>query len=45
MIFREVEHWIQVSWVLQAALLAGILLFFAGVLVRRRARSFREIPT
>ena len=39
MIFREVEHWIQVSWVLQAALLAGILLFFAGVLVRRRVAA------
>jgi F-type H+-transporting ATPase subunit a len=36
MIFHEIEHWIHVPWVIQAALLAGALLLFAGVLVRRR---------
>jgi len=36
MILHEIEHWIHLSWVLQAALLAGALLVFAGVLVRRR---------
>ena len=36
MLFREVEHWIHVPWVIQAALLSGILLIAAGVLVRRR---------
>jgi F-type H+-transporting ATPase subunit a len=36
-IFHTVEHWIPVfPWVLQAALLAGILLMYAGILVRRR---------
>jgi F-type H+-transporting ATPase subunit a len=39
MIFMEIEHYLQVSWVFQAALLAGILLLFAGVLVRRRVAA------
>ncbi len=36
MLFHEIEHWIHVPWVLQAALIAGGLLLVAGVLVRRR---------
>jgi F-type H+-transporting ATPase subunit a len=36
MIFHELEHWFHVPWVIQAALLSGALLLFAGVLVRRR---------
>jgi F-type H+-transporting ATPase subunit a len=36
MIFYQLEHWIHVPWVIQAALLAGILLLFSGVLVNRR---------
>jgi F-type H+-transporting ATPase subunit a len=39
MIFKEIEHWVHVSWVIQAAVLAGILLLFAGVLVRRRVAA------
>jgi len=35
-IFHELEHWIEVPWVIQAALLAAALLLFGGVLVRRR---------
>jgi F-type H+-transporting ATPase subunit a len=35
-IFHEIEHYIHVSWVLQAALVAGILLVLIGVAVRRR---------
>jgi F-type H+-transporting ATPase subunit a len=36
MIFHQLEHVIHVPWVLQAALLAGLLLIVAGVGVRRR---------
>lgn len=36
MIFRELEAAIHVSWVLQAALVAGLLLIGAGLVVRRR---------
>jgi len=36
MLFQQIEHWIHVPWVLQAALVAGALLLVAGVLVRRR---------
>ncbi|MGI9590551.1 MAG: F0F1 ATP synthase subunit A, partial [Myxococcota bacterium] len=36
MIFRELEHLIQVPWVIQAALLAGALLVLAGLGVKRR---------
>ncbi|HEY5658826.1 MAG TPA: F0F1 ATP synthase subunit A [Myxococcota bacterium] len=36
MIFRALEQWTHVPWVIQAALVAGILLLYAGVLVRRR---------
>ena len=39
MIFRAIEHWIHVPWVLQAALVAGILLMYAGVMVRRRVAT------
>lgn len=37
MIFHELEPFIHVPWVIQAALLSSLLLVFAGVLVRRRA--------
>ena len=36
MIFHEIEHLIHLSWVMQAALLAGALLVLAGLSVRRR---------
>ena len=36
MIFRELEHLIQVPWVIQAALLAAALLVVAGLGVKRR---------
>jgi len=36
MIFHELEHWIHVPWVVQAALLSGVLLLVAGLAVRRR---------
>jgi F-type H+-transporting ATPase subunit a len=36
MIFHHVEHLLQVSWVVQAALAASVLLLLAGVAVRRR---------
>lgn len=36
MIFHEFEHWVHLSWVIQAALIAGALLLLAGVAVRRR---------
>jgi F-type H+-transporting ATPase subunit a len=36
MIFHELEHFIEISWVMQAALMAGALLVLAGVSVRRR---------
>jgi F-type H+-transporting ATPase subunit a len=35
-IFHDLEHYIHVSWVIQAALIAGALLLYAGALVRRR---------
>jgi F-type H+-transporting ATPase subunit a len=35
-IFHELEHVIHVPWVLQAAIVAGLLLVLAGVLVSRR---------
>ena len=40
MLFRAIEDWIQVSWVLQAALVAGILLVVTGFLLRRRLAPF-----
>ena len=39
MIFHSIEHWTHVPWVIQAALLAGGLLLFAGVLVSRRVAT------
>ncbi len=36
MIFQEIEHVIQVPWVLQAALFAGALLIVAGLGVRKK---------
>jgi F-type H+-transporting ATPase subunit a len=36
MIFHELEHMIGLSWVIQAALVAGLLLLAGGVVVRRR---------
>jgi F-type H+-transporting ATPase subunit a len=39
MIFHELEHLIHVPWVIQAAILAGLLLIVAGVLVRRRVAT------
>lgn len=39
MIFHAIEHWIHVPWVMQATLVAGILLMYAGVLVRRRVAT------
>ena len=39
MIFHELEHFIHVPWMIQAAILAGLLLVFAGVLVRRRVAT------
>jgi F-type H+-transporting ATPase subunit a len=36
MIFHQLEHLLQVSWVVQASLAAGVLLVLAGVAVRRR---------
>ncbi len=36
MIFHELEHYLHVPWVIQAALLAGALLLLGGVMVRRR---------
>jgi F-type H+-transporting ATPase subunit a len=39
MIFHSIESWIHVPWVIQATLLAGGLLIFAGVLVSRRVAT------
>jgi len=39
MIFHGIEHYIHVPWVIQAALIAGVLLLFGGVLVRRRVAT------
>jgi F-type H+-transporting ATPase subunit a len=39
MIFHSIEHWIHVPWVIQAALLSGVLLMFAGMAVRRRVAT------
>jgi F-type H+-transporting ATPase subunit a len=36
LIFHELEHLLNVPWVIQAALLAGAVLLLGGVLVRRR---------
>jgi F-type H+-transporting ATPase subunit a len=36
MIFHELEHMLHVSWVFQAALVAGLLLIVVGFAVRRR---------
>jgi F-type H+-transporting ATPase subunit a len=38
-IFHELEHILNVPWVIQAALIAGALLLFGGVLVRRRVAT------
>jgi F-type H+-transporting ATPase subunit a len=39
MIFHELEHLIHVPWVVQAALLSGVLLVLAGLMVRRRSAT------
>jgi len=39
MIFHALEHYIHVSWVVQASLLSGALLLIAGVMVRRRVAT------
>ncbi len=36
MILHELEHVLHLSWVLQASIIVGLLLMFAGILVRRR---------
>src|SRR5262245_19271446 len=36
MIFHELEHYIHVPWVIQAALFAGLLLMVGGFMVRTR---------
>lgn len=36
MLFQQIEHWTGVAWFIQAALVAGGLLLFAGVLVGRK---------
>jgi len=38
-IFHELEHILNVSWVIQAALIAAVLLLLGGVLVRRRVAT------
>ena len=39
MIFHGLEHYIHVPWVIQAALIAAVLLLLGGVLVRRRVAT------
>ena len=39
MIFHELDHLIHVSWVIQSAIVAGILLMVAGLAVRRKLAS------
>ena len=39
MIFHELEHYLNVSWVIQTALIAGALLLLGGVMVRRRVAT------
>ena len=41
MIFHQLEHWIGVSWVIQAALFAALLLFGGGLLIRSRVAGPR----
>jgi F-type H+-transporting ATPase subunit a len=41
MIFHGFEHWIHVPWVIQASLVAGLLLLFGGLLVSRRVAGPR----
>ena len=36
MLFQQIEHWTGITWFIHAALVAGALLVFAGVLVTRR---------
>src|SRR5262245_21173934 len=36
MLFQQIEHMTGLAWFIQAALVAGALLLFAGVLVRRK---------
>jgi F-type H+-transporting ATPase subunit a len=36
MIFHDLEHIVGLSWVIQAALVAGLLLILGGLMVRRR---------
>ena len=36
MLFEQIEHWTGITWFIHAALVAGALLVFAGVLVTRR---------
>jgi F-type H+-transporting ATPase subunit a len=35
-LFEQIQHWTGLAWFIQAALVAGGLLLFAGVLVRRK---------
>ena len=39
MIFRTLEHWTHVPWVIQAALLSSALLVLSGVSIRRKLTS------
>jgi len=41
MIFHDLEHWIHVPWVIQASLVAGLLLLFGGLMVSRRVAGPR----
>jgi F-type H+-transporting ATPase subunit a len=36
MIFHDLEHWTGLNWVIQTAIVAGLLLMLGGVMVRRR---------
>ena len=39
MIFRTLEHWTHVPWVIQAALASSALLVLSGVSIRRKLAS------
>jgi F-type H+-transporting ATPase subunit a len=41
MIFHELEHALHLPWVIQAAIVAGLLLLFGGVMVRARVAGPR----
>ncbi len=36
MLFQQIEHWTGITWFIHAALVAGALLIFSGVLVTRK---------